>query len=403
MPALKDSGSHFGSLAPHYLAVFVAVLGFSLVAPVFPYYAMNLGASYTMLGFIVSVYGAVQLITQVPIGRLSDRMGRKKILLCGLATFSFLPLFYIYAQSATTLLFIRAFGGIGASAVWPIAMALIIDQTKPENRGAAMGHYNAAFFSALAFGPLIGGMLYDHFGIYAPFYLWAILGAASFLVVYIRVHEPEQMSITLGKLPSPGKDRLIKPGYALTFLACSSVVLWAGVVGGFNFTMLPSIAAGLGFNATYVGIIYLVYGASTALFNIYFGRQADKGAKKKLIFTGCLLGACSFAALPLAEAMMAVAILFAGLGMGLGMANPAAAALIADTTSPSRRGEVYGIFNTARMSGVVIGPLIAGLTADLHGVEGSVRAFTMLAVAITLLTLFVRESRDAKENKHDAS
>ncbi|MDD2756575.1 MAG: MFS transporter [Methanothrix sp.] len=392
MPTLKDSGS----LTPHYLAVFVAVLGFSLVAPFFPHYVMDLGASYTMLGFIVSVYGAVQLLTQIPIGRLSDQMGRKKILLLGLATFSVLPLFYIYANSADSLLFIRALGGLGASAVWPIAMALIIDQAKAENRGAAMGRYNAAFFSALALGPLIGGMLYDHLGLNAPFYLWAILGAASYLLVYLRINEPEKKSVMMGSLPSRGNEKLIAPGYYITFLACSSVVLWAGVVGGFNFTMLPSYAAGLGFNATDVGIIYLVYGGSTALFNIYFGRQADRGAKKRLIFTGCLLGALSFAALPLANGMITVTLLFAGLGMGLGMANPAAAALIADTTSASRRGEVYGIFNTARMSGVVIGPLIAGLTADLQGVEGSVRAFTLLAVAITVLTLSIRESNKAK-------
>ena len=388
MPTLKDTGS----LAPLYLAVFVAVLGFSLIAPFFPRYVMDMGASYTMLGFIVSIYGAVQLLTQIPIGRLSDQMGRKKILLLGLATFCFLPLFYIYAKNANSLLFIRALGGLGAAAVWPIAMALIIDQAEAKNRGAAMGRYNAAFFSALALGPLIGGMLYDFLGLKAPFYLWALLGAASFFVVYFRVKDPEKIRVKMGLLPSMGKEALIASGYRLTFLACSSVVLWSGVVGGFNFTMLPSFAAGLGFNATDVGIIYLVYGGSTALFNIYFGRQADKGTRKRLIFTGCLVGAVSFAFLSLADALIPITLLFAGLGMGLGMASPAAAALIADTTSNARRGEVYGIFNTARMSGVVIGPLIAGLTADLHGVDGCIYVFTLLAIAITLVTLFVRES-----------
>ena len=392
MPEPKDTVS----LASLYLAVFVAVLGFSLVAPIFPRYAMDLGASYTLLGFIVSIYGAVQLLTQIPIGRLSDQMGRKKILLLGLATFSFLPLFYIYAKSVNSLLFIRGLGGLGASAVWPIAMALIIDQAEAKNRGAAMGRYNAAFFSALALGPLVGGVLYDFLGLNAPFCLWAILGATSFLVVYFRVKEPEKIRIKMGLLPLRGMEPLIAPGYLLTFLACSCVVLWTGVVGGFNFTMLPGFAAGLGFNATDVGIIYLVYGGSTALFNVYFGRQADRGTRKKLIFAGCLVGAVSFAFLPLVDAMIPVTFLFAGLGMGLGMASPAAAALIADTTSAARRGEVYGIFNTARMSGVVIGPLIAGLTADLHGVDGSIYAFTLLAIAITLGTLIVRESNKIK-------
>ena len=197
-------------------------------------------------------------------------------------------------------------------------------------------------------------------------------------------------------LPSRRKETLIAPGYLLTFLACSGVVLWAGVMGGFNFTMLPSFAAGLGFNAADVGIIYLVYGGSTAIFNIHFGRQADRETRKKLIFTGCLAGAVSFAILSLADTMILVTFLFACLGMGLGMASPAAAALIADITCVARRGEVYGIFNTARMAGVVMGPMIAGMTADLHGVNGAIYAFTTLAIVITFATLIVRESNETK-------
>lgn len=387
--------SHQGPrpLAPLYLAVFVAVLGFSLIAPFFPHYVMDFGASYSMLGVIVSVYGAAQLLTQIPVGRLSDRTGRKKIMLFGLATFSVLPIFYIYAVSAYSLLFIRTLGGIGASAVWPVAMALIIDQAEAGSRGAAMGWYNASFFSALALGPLLGGVLYDHFGINAPFYLWALLGIASFLMVFFRVAEPKTTRVQMSWTPQPTKEALIAHGYGMTFLACSSVVLWAGVVGGFNFTMLPSFASSLGFKATDVGIIYMVYGGSTAIFNVYFGRQADRGNRKMLIVVGCLAGAVSFAFLSLADALLTVSILFAGLGMGLGMAGPAAAALIADTTSVSRRGEVYGIFNTARMAGVVIGPLIAGSTADLHGILGAVYVFTILATVITLGTLVVREPK----------
>ena len=371
----------------------MAVLGFSLIAPFFPHYVMDFGASYSMLGVIVSIYGAAQLLTQIPVGRLSDRTGRKKIMLFGLATFSVLPILYIYAESAYSLLFIRTLGGIGASAVWPIAMALIIDQAEASSRGAAMGWYNASFFSALALGPLLGGVLYDHFGINAPFYLWSLLGIASFFMILFLVAEPKTTKVQMIWTPQPTKEALIAHGYRMTFLACSSVVLWAGVVGGFNFTMLPSFASSLGFKATDVGIIYMVYGGSTALFNVYFGRQADRGNRKMLIVVGCLAGAVSFAFLSLADALLTVSILFAGLGMGLGMAGPAAAALIADTTSVSRRGEVYGIFNTARMAGVVIGPLIAGSTADLHGILGAVYVFTILATVITLGTLVVREPK----------
>jgi MFS family permease len=383
------------ALAPLYLSVFVAVLGFSLVAPIFPLYIIDLGASYTLLGIIVSIYGAVQLFTQIPIGRLSDRIGRKGLILLGLISFTIMPPLYIYATSAYLLIPIRMLGGVGASAVWPLAMALIVEQADSQSRGAAMGWYNASFYSALALGPLIGGMLYDLFGLEAPFYFWALMGLASVLIVLIRVKEPERREVRsenalIGAIEVP-KEGLILPGYMTTFLACCGVVLWMGIVGGFNFTMLPSYASGIGLSTMEVGLLYLVYGGTMALSNIYFGRQADRGRRKRLIILSCFLGTISFGLLIFAGDLLQALLLLAVLGTGLGIGNPAAAALIADTTCTSRRGEIFGIFNTARMAGVVIGPLIAGLTADMYGITGSIVAFTAIAVLITLNTMLVRD------------
>ena len=383
------------SLWPLYLAVFVAVLGFTLVAPFFPSYVMDLGASYTLLGFIISIYGASQLVVQVPIGRLSDRVGRKKLMLLGLVTFAFLPPMYIYAQDAYTLLLIRALGGVGAAFVWPTAMALIIDQSKAHSRGAAMGFYNASFFSALALGPFIGGALYDRMGLEAPFYFWTLLAIASIAIVTFKVPESKSFALVEDEKRQRIDEPLIASGYLITFLACCAVILWSGVVGGFNITLLPSYATILGFSTTDIGLIYLVYGGITAISNIYFGRLADRGRRRWLIFLGSLTGLVSFALLFIAVNLIQVLILFAGLGLGLGICGPAAAALVADTTSPSRRGEIYGIFNTARMSGVVVGPIIAGLAADMQGIDGALYAFTLIALAVTMGAFAIRDSAGA--------
>ena len=386
----KDS-----ALFPLYLSVFVAVLGFSLVAPIFPLYVIDLGASYTLLGFIISVYGAVQLVTQIPIGRLSDRRGRKSLIILGLVTFALLPPLYIYATNAYILIPIRILGGIGASAVWPLAMALIIDKVGSRSRGAAIGRYNAAFYSAMAVGPLIGGYLYDFYGLAAPFYFWSALGIVSIIIVMAKVDEPSRRQFVSIATPVPLKEDLILPGYFWTFLACCGVVMWTGIVGGFNITMLPSYASRLGLSTTQIGLLYLDYAGVTALSNIYFGKVSDRGKRKLLVFVGCLAGLIAFALLPMVTSLPQVLILMALIGLGLGIGNPAATALIADTTCEARRGEIFGIFNTARMSGVVIGPLIAGLTADLYGVDGAIYAFIGISVAITVGTLIVREPRDS--------
>ncbi len=385
------------SLFPLYLSVFVAVLGFSLVAPIFPLYVIDLGASYTLLGFVISVYGAVQLITQMPMGRLSDRIGRKPLIILGLVTFSLLPPLYIYATNAYILIPIRILGGIGASAVWPLAMALIIDKVDNESRGSAMGRYNAAFYSAMAVGPLIGGYMYDFYGLEAPFILWSILGIVSIIVVMINVKEPFMRQSTSITISGPSRGELIVPGYLLTFLACCGVVMWTGIVGGFNITMLPSYASRLGISTTQIGLLYLDYAGITALSNIYFGKMADLGKRKLLIFAGCMAGLVAFSLLPHATSLLQVIMLMAFIGLGLGIGNPAAAALVADTTCTTRRGEIFGIFNTARMSGVVIGPLIAGLTTDIYGVNGAIYVFTGISAVITFGALIIKEPKIASE------
>lgn len=101
-----------------------------------------------------------------------------------------MPLLYIYASNAYQLLLIRIFGGIGASMVWPVTMALIVDCVDPSHRGLAMGWYNASFYSAVAVGPVIGSLLYGSFGINAPFIFWSLFAVASLIMVTFVVREP---------------------------------------------------------------------------------------------------------------------------------------------------------------------------------------------------------------------
>jgi DHA1 family multidrug resistance protein-like MFS transporter len=319
-------------------------------------------------------------------------------MLLGLISFTIMPPLYVYATNAYVLIPIRMIGGAGASAVWPLAMALIIEQADSQGRGAAMGWYNASFYSALAFGPLIGGTLYDLFGLEAPFYFWALLGLVSVFIVLIKVKETDRRAVLSETVSVGVKEALILPGYKVTFIACCGVVLWMGIVGGFNFTMLPSYASGLGLSTVEVGLLYLVYGGTMAVSNIHFGRLADRGKRKRLIALGCILGTISFGLLIFAQSLIQAVLLLAALGTALGIGNPATAALIADTTCISRRGEIFGIFNTARMMGVVIGPLVAGLTADMYGINGAIVAFTAIALVITLNAAFLRDPITTKSD-----
>ncbi|ABK14293.1 MAG: MFS transporter [Methanothrix sp.] len=380
------------SIFPLYLSVFVSVLGFAVVAPIFPLYVLDMGATHLMLGMIISIYGAVQLLTQMPAGRLSDQRGRKPVLLIGLLTFTIMPLLYIYASNAYQLLLIRIFGGIGASMVWPVTMALIVDCVDPSHRGLAMGWYNASFYSAVAVGPVIGSLLYGSFGINAPFIFWSLFAVASLIMVTFVVREPPVRGEVLStNTPRTPKARLIVDGSMITFIICCSVVMVPGIIGGFNMTLLPELALSVGVGVSQLGILYMAYAGSNALANIYFGRVADLGHRRLLISGGSLGCVLGFLVLGHGQGILPQLIALTILGLSSGICTPAATVVVSYITSPERRGEIFGIFNTSRMLGVVIGPIIAGLTADLGGLAGAITAFLAVSLLISAMTLSLRE------------
>lgn len=388
----KTGPNLFGrDLLALYLSIFVAVLGFSLVSPILPVYIVDLGASYVLLGVIISAYGAVQLACQVPVGMLSDRIGRRPLILLGLFLFAILAPLYVYAGNVSLFIMLRAFAGLAASCVWPLAMALVIDRVAIHQRGSAMGWFNASFYVALAIGPAIGGGLYDLFGLKAPFYFWSALLLASLLIVLTFVREPDRPArMETGDNP-PQKEDLILAGYRTTFVACCGSVMWIGLMMGFNMTLLPNYAGNLGFSSMEIGLLYLAFAGTTAISNVYFGYVSDNGWRRLLIVGGSVSGVVSFLLLAGVSSPIPFFLVMAVMGFGSGMSNPASSATIADITVSSRRGEIFGIFNTARMMGVVIGPLVAGLTAEFFGIPGSIFSFVVIALIITIVTLFVRE------------
>ena len=141
-----------------FLTVFVDLVGFGIVLPLLPLYADRFGASGTVVGVLVLSYSAAQLLFAPVWGRLSDRYGRRPILIIGLAGSTLSYLIFAYAGSVWILLLSRVMAGIGGANI-PVAQAYIADVTPPERRAANMGLIGAAFGLGFIFGPVIGGLL----------------------------------------------------------------------------------------------------------------------------------------------------------------------------------------------------------------------------------------------------
>ena len=163
-PTLRKGGAEVSAAPPWvrlsilFLTVFVDLVGFGIVLPLLPIYADRFGASGTQIGILVLSYSAAQLLFAPIWGRLSDRFGRRPILIVGLLGSTASYLIFAYASSVLVLLMSRVMAGIGGANI-PVAQAYIADVTPPERRAANMGLIGTAFGLGFIFGPVIGGVL----------------------------------------------------------------------------------------------------------------------------------------------------------------------------------------------------------------------------------------------------
>jgi multidrug resistance protein len=171
------------------LTVFSSNLGTGIIAPLLPLYAEKLGANGIWLGIIFSGVSIASAIFMPFAGRFSDRRGRKLILCIGLFGLTLTSFAYVWANSIASLTIVRFLQGAASAMVLPIAQAYIGDITPEGEEGKWMGIFNATLITGFGFGPLLGGVIADHFGMNTAFYTMGVLNLVSFLAVTIFLPE----------------------------------------------------------------------------------------------------------------------------------------------------------------------------------------------------------------------
>src|SRR4051812_42520641 len=182
--------------------MFLVMAGFGIIIPVLPFYAEDIGASPTQLGFLMAIYSLTQLLFAPMWGRVSDRIGRKPVIMIGILGLA-ISFFLTGISTELWMLFVaRILGGILSSANMPTAMAYVADITTPENRSKGMGIIGAATGLGFVFGPAIGG-IFSKISLNMPFYLASGSSFITLVLVFILLKESKQNgSETVQKRPA---------------------------------------------------------------------------------------------------------------------------------------------------------------------------------------------------------
>lgn len=361
----------------------------------------QLAARTAVLSFIV-VFGVAKALTNYGAGRLSDRWGRKHVLVAGWLVAAPVPFMLMWAPAWSWVLVANLFLGISQGLTWSTTVIMKIDLVGAKQRGLAMGINEFAGYLAVAASALATGWVAARYGVRPqPFYLgvvYVVVGFAlsAFLVRETRHHVSHESA--LAGAPHPGGMPSAREVFWRTTLLDRNLssVSQAGLVNNLNdgmaWGLFPLVFAAAGMNLAQVGMLAAVYPASWGLGQLATGALSDRIGRKPLIVWGMWLQAGGIGVVTMAQS---VAGFVAGgllLGTGTAMVYPALLAAIGDVAHPAWRASAVGVYRLWRDLGYAIGALVAGLTADLFGLTVAL----WVVAALTFLSGLVSAVRMAE-------
>ena len=360
------------------------MVGFGIIIPVLPFYAEEIGANPTELGLLMAVYSLMQLIFAPMWGQVSDRIGRKPVMMIGIAGLGISFLIQALSTELWMLFAARIIGGILSSANMPTAMAYVADITTEENRGKGMGIIGAATGLGFVFGPAIGG-IFSKFSLNMPFYLACGSSFITLILVFLLLKESKQKNEAVTK-KKPSFWKALSGAVSVLYLVQLLISL---SLSGLEATFAYFAAKKADLDATQLGYIFMIMGFGSAIVQGgLVGRLTKKHGERMVIQSGIIVSALGFVLILLVNSFATAALFLTIFGLGNGVIRPSVSSLITKTSSAGY-GSSTGLLSSFDSLGRIIGPPLGGwlfsLAIGLPYISGAI-----ISVAAFILFLLFR-------------
>ena len=350
----------------------------------------QLAARTAILSFIV-VFGIAKALANYGAGRLSDRLGRKQILVIGWLVAAPVPFLLMWAPSWNWVLFSNLLLGVSQGLTWSTTVIMKIDLVGPTQRGLAMGLNEFAGYLAVAASALATGWIGAVHGLRPePFYLGVIfvvvgLGLSVAVVRDTTQHVAHESTSAAGAPQSAAlTPRQVFWRTTLVDRNLSSVSQ-AGLINNLNdgmaWGLLPLVFAAAGLNLQTIGVLAAIYPATWGVGQLATGALSDRIGRKGLIVSGMWVQAAGIAAIAMSRGFDGFATGAVLLGVGTAMVYPTLLAAVGDVAHPAWRASAVGVYRLWRDLGYALGALLAGITADAFGLNAAVWVIATLTFA----------------------
>ncbi|WP_138420751.1 MFS transporter [Aquibacillus sediminis] len=384
-----------------FAVMFLVMVGFGIIIPVLPFYAEEMGASPTELGLLMAVYSLTQLIFAPMWGRISDRIGRKPVIMIGIFGLSLSFWLMAIASSLLMLFAARIIGGTLSAANMPTVMAYASDITSEEDRGKGMGIIGASIGLGFIFGPAIGGVFSD-ISLQLPFIVAGASSLLTFLIVMVFLKESLSLDGQDEQTTSKASLRqtLQGPISILFFLQLFVSLSLSGLEA--TFAYFAAEKAGLG--TVELGYIFMIMGLAGAIVQGgLVGRLTKRFGEGAVIQIGILVSAIGFLLILFVDNFATAAIFLTVFGIGNGVIRPSVSSLLTKR-SKTGYGSTTGFLSSFDSLGRIIGPPLGGWLFSvmiglpyISGILLSVIAFILYRVYVSYQT----KEHTTKEVLHD--
>ena len=371
-----------------FVTVFIDLLGFGIIIPLLPFYAESFGATALTVGLLSTSFSLMQFVFSPIWGRLSDRIGRKPIILLGLLGSGVSYLMLATATSLPMVFAARIVGGIAGANI-PTAQAYIADITTPENRAKGMGLLGAAFGLGFIFGPALGGLL-SRISPAAPMWCGSALCFANFAAAWFLLPESRvagHASAAVGRIEA--FRRAVGRPAILLLLVLYFIVTAA--FSGFEATFALFSERRFGFTGATIGFLFAFVGVVLALVQgVLVGRVVKRVGEARLIPAAILVIAVGLGLVPLAWTVPMLMLAIGVIAVGMGLNSPSLSSMLSRLSDANDQGGILGLASSLSSLGRVVGPAWGGFLFDHFGMSMpyvSGATIMLMALAVSVVSL----------------
>ena len=376
--------------------------GKSLILPLF---AEALGAPAALLGLIVSISTTTGILSKPLFGHMSDRLGRKRLLIAAALVFISVPLFYLGVSRASHLLILRPVHGLATAILGPVTLAWLVDRS-PKHRVRNISWFGVARSGSYLLGPILGSVLLVYLESHLAF---ASLGLLSVPVLIFALGLPrDELFEGLSTTDIRKSLKSVIPSFALRFRKPAIVLtsleeglLYLGTYA--TKTFLPIFGLANGFSVGEVGLVMSVKVAITMIVQPSLGQVGDHMPRRWVVALGMAGIAMTLPLFAMTRLTWILILLAVVQGICEAIITPSTAVLIADLAPQKDRGAVLGFYGSIRNVGKVVGPVVAGLLIDYYSYTIGYTVLSSCILLVTSIFLYVVVKTEKTAKIHDES